>query len=75
MLSDLAFSAQSLNRTIVISVLMEGLNNQSVPELKATAVADVSVTGAAAPWILFFLSYLITWLFLFLVLQKYLDPQ
>lgn len=42
-------SAQSLNRTIVISVLMEGLNQSETPELKATAVADVSVTGAAVP--------------------------
>ena len=31
---------------------MEGLNNQiGTPELKATAVADVSVTGAAVPLI------------------------
>jgi len=28
---------------------MEGVTDQSVPELRATAVADVSVTGAAAP--------------------------
>ena len=38
------------NYKVEISVLMEGVTDQSVPELRATAVADVSVTGAAAPW-------------------------
>jgi hypothetical protein len=37
------------NYKVEISVLMEGVTDQSVPELRATAVADVSVTGAAAP--------------------------
>lgn len=35
------------NYKVEISVLMEGVTDQSVPELRATAVADVSVTGAA----------------------------
>lgn len=37
----------SQNYKVEISVLMEGVTDQSVPELRATAVADVSVTGAA----------------------------
>jgi len=39
--------AQAQNDKVEISVLMEGVTDQSVPELRATAVADVSVTGAA----------------------------
>lgn len=41
------FHTQAQNDKVEISVLMEGVTDQSVPELRATAVADVSVTGAA----------------------------